>query len=360
MSSLIQRMKKTSTIKESTTIDKSVYFNDVENSPTTIPALNVALSGGLTEGLRKGLTIVAGNSRHFKSLFCLIIAEAYLKKHSESAVLFLDSEFGSPTAYFESVGIDTSRVLHVPVLNIEQLKHELVCQLNALEKDDKLIVICDSIGNLASLKEIQNAEEGSESQDMTRARMMKSLGRIVTPLLTMKNVPMLAVGHVYEELKTYGKTILSGGTGLMLSADNVWFIGRQQDKDAGKDLVGYKFIINIEKSRHVKEKSKIPITVKFDGGLSKWSGLLEMALESGHVRKPSNGWYSRCNIETGELEEKKFREKDTDNSDFWLPVLTDKTFQKWVKDTYQVTNGKLISDEEIVSVYDNLDENNED
>jgi hypothetical protein len=80
----------------------------------------------------------------------------------------------------------------------------------------------------------------------------------------------------------------------------------------------------------------------FDGGISKWSGLLEMALESGHVVKPSNGWYSRVDKSTGEIEEKKWRIKDTDSKEFWLQVLMDKSFQQWVTENYQISSGSIM------------------
>ena len=87
--------------------------------------------------------------------------------------------------------------------------------------------------------------------------------------------------------------VVTHNTGPMYSANSVFIIGRAQEKD-GTDLTGYTFTINIEKSRFVKEKSKLKFTVKFNGGIDKWSGLLDLALESGHVLKPSNGWYQKA------------------------------------------------------------------
>ena len=98
----------------------------------------------------------------------------------------------------------------------------------------------------------------------------------------------------------------------------------------------------MEKSRYVKEKSKIPVSVTFDGGLSKWSGLLDVALESGHVIKPSNGWYQKVNKETGEIDEKKYRIKDTDSKDFWLPILTSKSFYDHIKNKYSIGQGEVM------------------
>ena len=165
------------------------------------------------------------------------------------------------------------------------------------------------------------------------------------------------ISHNTQEL--YSKPIVSGGTGVYLSADNIYILGRQQEKE-GTEIVGYNFIINVEKSRHVREKSKIPISVKFEGGLSTWSGLIDMALESGHVVKPSNGWYSKMNSATGEIEDKKYRLKDTDTKDFWSSILTDKSFQEWIKVNYQISNGNMISlDSDIAETFAAIDSEDE-
>jgi hypothetical protein len=203
------------------------------------------------------------------------------------------------------------------------------------------MIVIDSIGNLASKKEVEDAMDGKSVADMSRAKQMKSLFRMVTPHLTMKDIPMVVVNHTYMEIGLYPKAIVGGGTGSYYSADNIFILGRQQEKD-GTELMGYNFIINVEKSRYVREKAKIPVTVMFDGGISKWSGLLEMALESGHVIKPSNGWYSRVDLSTGLIEDKKWRIKDTDSKEFWMQVLTDKSFQDWVVKNYQVSAGSIM------------------
>ena len=144
---------------------------------------------------------------------------------------------------------------------------------------------------------------------------MKSLFRMVTPHLTIKDIPMVVVNHTYQTMEMFSKAVVSGGTGIYYSADNIYIIGRQQEK-TGTDLTGYNFIINVEKSRFVREKSKIPVEVSFEGGISKWSGLLDMAMESGHVIKPSNGWYQQVDMSTGEAVEPKVRKADTQKKDF--------------------------------------------
>ena len=355
MSALLEKLKKNSTIKETNILADSVLFSKKDMIPTKIPAINVALSGRLDGGMTPGLTVWAGPSKHFKTAFTLLMAKSYMDKYPDAALLFYDSEFGTPQSYFDSFGIDTSRVMHTPITDIEQIKFDVMQQMNELKRGDKVIIVVDSIGNLASKKEVEDALDGKSVGDMTRAKQLKSFFRMVTPHLTLKDIPMIVVNHIYMEQGMFPKAIVSGGTGIYYSAQNIYIVGRQQDKDC-TDLVGYNFIINVEKSRYVREKSKIPVTVSFDGGISTWSGLLDMATESGHVVKPSNGWYSRVNTTTGEVEEKKFRIKDTDTKEFWLPVLGDPTFQDWIKQNYQIANGSIMSDDEVSEVFDGIED----
>jgi RecA/RadA recombinase len=346
--SILDKIKKNSTIKDTAILSESKFFTKKDMIPTAIPAINIALSGRLDGGLTPGLTMWAGPSKHFKTAFSLLMAKSYMDKYEDAVLLFYDSEFGTPQSYFDSFGIDTARVLHTPITDIEQLKFDIMKQLDAKEgivRGDHVIIIIDSIGNLASKKEVDDALEGKSVADMSRAKQIKSLFRMVTPHLTIKDIPMIVVNHTYMTMEMFSKPVVGGGTGSYYSADNIFILGRQQDKD-GSELMGYNFIINVEKSRYVREKSKIPVSVKFDGGISRWSGLLDMALESGHVIKPSNGWYSKVDTSTGEIGE-KYRLKDTDTKEFWMTILTDKSFQQWVQDNYQIAHGAIISDESI-------------
>lgn len=347
--SILDKIKKNSSIKESAILSKSKFFTEKDMIPTAIPIINVALSGKLDGGLTPGITMWAGPSKHFKTAFSLLMAKSYLEKYEDAALLFYDSEFGTPQSYFDSFGIDTNRVLHTPLTDIEQLKFDVMQQLTQLERKDKLIIIIDSIGNLASKKEVDDALEGKSVADMSRAKQVKSLFRMVTPHLTMKDIPMIVVNHTYKEIGMFPKDIVGGGTGSYYSADNIFILGRQQEKE-GTEVIGYNFIINVEKSRYVKEKSKIPVTVSFDGGISKWSGLLDLALESGHVVKPSNGWYSKVDND-GVVEDKKYRIKETDTKEFWLPILKNKTFQKFVEDKYRISTGNIMQ-EDIEEAFD--------
>jgi RecA/RadA recombinase len=343
--SILDKIRKNSTIKDSAILSQSKFFTKKDMIPTTVPAINIALSGRLDGGLTPGITMWAGPSKHFKTAFSLLMAKSYMDKYPDAALLFYDSEFGTPQAYFDSFGIDTERVIHTPLTDVEQLKFDIMQQLQGVERGDHLIIVIDSIGNLASKKEVEDALDGKSVADMSRAKQMKSLFRMITPHLNLKDIPLVVVNHTYMEIGMFPKAIVGGGTGAMYSADNVYILGRQQDKE-GTEVVGYNFIINVEKSRYVREKSKIPVTVYHDGGISRWSGLLDIALESGHVVKPSNGWYSKVD-QDGVIEDKKYRLKDTDTKDFWMPVLMQKSFIEFVKNKYQVGSSDILKDEDI-------------
>lgn len=360
MSELLNKLKKNSTIKETSVLSGSKLFSTKDLIQTSVPALNVALSGKLDGGLTPGLTVFAGPSKHFKTAFAMLLAKSFQQKYDDGIILFYDSEFGAPQAYFENFGIDTEKVIHTPITDIEQLKHDIMSQLNELERSDRVMIVVDSVGNLASKKEVEDAIDGKSVADMTRAKQMKSLFRMITPHLTLKDIPAIVVNHTYKEIGLFPKDIVSGGTGIYYSADNIFIIGRQQEKQ-GQDIVGYNFIINVEKSRYVREKSKIPIEVTFEGGITKWSGLLDIAMASGHVVKPTNGWYSRVNVETGEVEDKKFRAKETYSKEFWLPILTNESFGQWIEKRYRMAGGQMlesdnveISDEDISEEYQAL------
>lgn len=344
--SIMDKLKKNSKIGTAETLSRSKFFGDKELIDTGVPMINTALSGDINGGLSSGLTVLAGPSKHFKTSFALLMAAAYQRAKPESVVLFYDSEFGSPQSYFDSFGMDLDRVLHTPITNVEELKFDLIAQLEGLDADDDVVIVIDSIGNLASKKELEDAINEKAVADMSRAKALKGLFRMCTPYLAMKNIPMLAINHTYKEIGLFPKDIVSGGTGVYYSADNIWIIGRRQNK-TGAEVTGYDFIINVEKSRFVKEKSKIPVSVSWDGGIEPYSGLLEVGLAGGFVVKPSNGWYQLVDTNTGSVVGSKVREKETKEPDFWKDILASEKFQEYVRSLYQVGATSMGSWEEL-------------
>tara|TARA_B100001113_G_scaffold261223_1_gene216262 strand:- start:3568 stop:4617 length:1050 start_codon:yes stop_codon:yes gene_type:complete len=343
----MDKLKKNSKLKHTEVLSESKFFNEKDMVKTQVPMVNVALSGSVDGGLTPGLTVLAGPSKHFKTSFALLMAAAYMEKYPEAVMLFYDSEFGSPQAYFNQFEIDTSRVLHTPITNVEELKFDLIGQLEELDRDDKVIVVIDSIGNLASKKEMEDALNEKSVADMSRAKALKGLFRMSTPYLAMKNIPLLAVNHTYKEIGLFPRDIVGGGTGIYYSADAIWILGRRQNKK-GTEVTGYDFVINIEKSRFVKEKSKIPITVNWEGGVAQYSGLLDVALAGGYVHKPSNGWYEPLHPVTGEVLGRKVRQGETEGAFFWLDIFEKTDFKEFIKKQFTIGYKSEVSMDRIV------------
>jgi RecA/RadA recombinase len=171
----------------------------------------VALSGTIDGGITPGLTMLAGPSKHFKTGFALLLASAFLKKYPDGVILFYDSEFGTPQSYFTKFRIPLDSVVHTPITDVEELKFDLMKQLKEIQRTDQILIIVDSIGNLASKKEVEDALNEKSVGDMTRAKQLKSLFRMITPHLTLKDIPLVAVNHTYMEIGMFPKAVVGGG-----------------------------------------------------------------------------------------------------------------------------------------------------
>lgn len=173
-----------------------------------------------------------------------------------------------------------------------------------------------------------------------------------------KNVYDISVDEAEHYVLENG--VITHNTGIYYASDTIFIIGRQQEKE-GTEVIGYNFILNVEKSRFVKEKSKIPLCVSFDGGISKWSGLIDLALEAKIVIKPANGWYQKIDIKSGEVLEKKYRLKETETSDFWDDILESSIFKDFIEKKYKLAmtkmiDGEIVSDDVISEVFAEEDE----
>lgn len=341
--SLIDKIKKNSTLKNTSVLSESKFFGVKELISTPVAMLNVALSGKVDGGLGSGLTTIAGKSKHFKSGYLLLLMASFQKKYPEGVVLFYDSEFGTPPDYFQNYGIDLDRVVHIPIMNIEELKFDIISQLDKLEETDRVMIGVDSVGNLASKKELDDAINEKSVADMSRAKQLKGLYRMVTPYLNTKKIPMVQIAHTYDTQDLFPTQVLGGGQGAMLSSDTVFFVGKSQDKDSS-GIQGYHFTLTVEKSRFVKEKSRIPILVRYDSGIDRFSGLLDLALEGGYIEKAGNG-YIRKHIENDtKFYQKKLTQKEIEN--WYKELLTNTDFKDFIERKYALEGKSVIKDYE--------------
>lgn len=208
---LMKKLQSASNLKHTTTLKNSTLFTNRDNITVDVPIINLAFSGHFNKGFGAGLIMFAGPSKHFKSNLGLICVKSYLKTYPDAICLYYDSEFGCTPEYITAAGIDPERVLHIPIMNIEELKFDIIKQLQEIKKGDKVIIFIDSVGNLASKKEVEDAINDKAVADMTRAKQLKSLWRMVTPYLTVHDIPCVVINHTYSTMEIFSTQQVSGG-----------------------------------------------------------------------------------------------------------------------------------------------------
>ena len=343
---LINRIIKASGNQYADTLAKSEVINNKDFFSTNIPGINIALGGEIDGAMNPGVLQIVGESKSFKTLFMLVLAKAYMDKYPKSVFILFDSEAGAAKEYFQSLDIDENRVAHCPIESVEDLRGQIAKVLDGLKRGDKVFLGVDSIGLLASNKEIADALSDNAAADMTRAKALNSFFRIIVSKLPLLDVPMVIVNHAYDSIGGFIPTkIVKGGKGGYLASDAIWMITRAVDREQGgdKELLGYKFTIWIEKSRRVREKSKVPIMVSFEGGIDRYSGLQDIA-EEGNFIKVTNKKQGYFEHAGGVCEDEKSANA------FFEKLLVSPEFATYVRNTYKQAGKKLIQvkDDEVV------------
>lgn len=330
--SLIDKIIKNSNTNLAAVYAESELVNaTTEFAPTEIPMLNVALSGKWDGGVSSGITILAGPSKMGKTFIGLVLVKAYLDKYPDSVCIFFDTEFGAGSTYFEKLGIDTTRVVHVPLRNVEEAKFTLTSIYDKMERGEKVITFYDSIGNTASKKEMDDAIEGKSVADMSRAKQLKSLFRIITPYINLLNIPFIGINHTYQTTDWVATTQMSGGSGIQYAANTVLFLSKSKDRD-GTEITGFTFKLKAEKSRFIREGSVFDMNVSFEEGIDKYSDLFDFAMEAGFITSPSKGYYQKA---AKYEDQKKYRRSEFVRNDApWEDILADEEFRSAYEHRY--------------------------
>lgn len=178
--------------------------------------------------------------------------------------------------------------------------------------------------------------------------------------MKIKSIERIGKNPVYDiSVKDVNHYVLENGvvthnTGLIYSANQAFIIGKAQEKD-GTDLAGWNFTLNVEKSRYVREKSKLTFQVRYESGIQKYSGLLDIALNCNRVIKPNMGWYSRVD-DDGVVEDKKWRAKDTNSAEFWDMLLKSDSFSASVSAMYKLIAGNSSLEDDTPSASELVDD----
>jgi len=256
-------------------------------------ALNAVLSGTIYGGIRNNKVIgFAGDQATGKTFFVLGLIKNFLDADPDAGVVFFDSEGAIDKEMIEERGIDTTRFIIKEPETVEEFRTAVIRLLeNYKSMDEKkrppLLIALDSLGNLSSVKELKDIEEGSSAVDMTKAKLIKGAFRAITSKASKLHVPVLVTNHVYGVIGAYiPMKELSGGTGLKYCGSTIIMLSKAKDKD-GKDVVGNIITVKMYKSRHTKENKQVKLRLDYMTGLDRYYGLLPIAEAHGVVTKVS-------------------------------------------------------------------------
>ena len=324
MESLFTKLRKNTTIDREF-LKNSKYFDTQQYIHLDIPILNLAATGSFDGGIPPGITMIAAPPKHFKSSLMIQCMKAFQQKHTgtDNLIIFYDSEFGTPDEYFITAGVDCSqeRFDRRPITNVEGLRSDIANLLNDIGFNDNVMICVDSLGMLPSKKEIDDAINDKQVADMTRAKQIKSMFRIINPQINLKQIPMIVVNHTYQTMDMFPEEVASGGRGAQYAGHTLWNIGKRTNKEGG-EITGFDFVIRIKFSRYIREKSEFPITVSYEKGIAKYSGLFDIALELGYIVAPKQGWYK---MKDWPEEQKSVRRSDIEESEEMMNKLLDNT-----------------------------------
>lgn len=253
---------------------------------------NALLSGDIYKGFPGNKIIgIGGASSVGKTFFVLSAVKAFLEDNPTGYVVYYDTESTISKSFLESRGIDPSRVIVVEPIDLDAFKIHITQFLNEVTNTPvkervPIMIALDSLGNIPSAKEFNDAKEGKSVVDMSRAKSIKSIFRIVTVQLGLLDIPMFVTAHVYSDMGLFPKDIVSGGTGLVYTSSTLIGLGKAQEKD-GNEIVGSIIRCKAMKSRLSKENTVVRVLLRYDTGLQKYYGLLELAEAAGIFKKVS-------------------------------------------------------------------------
>ena len=256
--------------------------------------LNGLLSGSIFGGLPSNkITALAGESSTGKTFFALSVVRHFLETDPDAGVIYFESESAISKQMIESRGIDSRRMIIVPVTTVQEFRTQAVKIVDKYlkQKDDRkpLMFVLDSLGMLSTSKEIEDTEAGKETRDMTRAQILKGAFRVLTLKLGLANVPMIVTNHTYDVVGSYIPTKeMGGGSGLKYAASTIVYLSKQKEKD-GTVVVGNIIKVKAAKSRLTKENAQVETRLFYDErGLDKYYGLLELGEKYGVFERVGN------------------------------------------------------------------------
>ena len=294
MSDFLKDIIKETGNEYATLVSEGVEAGDVDSFiDTGSLAFNALLSGSIYGGMPSNkITAIAGEAATGKTFFALGIVKTFLDKNKDAGVIYFESESALTKDLVESRGIDSSRMVIVPVATVQEFRHQSIKVIDKYleqgeDKRKPLMFVLDSLGMLSTTKEMEDTAEGKETRDMTRSQIVKAAFRVLTLKLGKAKVPMIMTNHTYDVIGSmFPQKEMGGGSGLKYAASNIVYLSKRKEKD-GKEIIGNIIHCKNYKSRLTKENALVDVRLTYKDGLDKYYGLLELAIKHGIFKSVS-------------------------------------------------------------------------
>ena len=254
---------------------------------------NALLSGSIHGGIPSNkITALAGESATGKTFFVLGMVKHFLDSNPDAGVIYFESESALTKSMIEERGIDSERMIIMPVTTVQEFRTQALTVLDKYMEQDEadrkpIFLVLDSLGMLSTTKEVEDTADGKETRDMTRAQVLKAAFRVLTLKLGRAKVPMVITNHTYDVVGAYMPTKeMGGGSGLKYAASTIVYLSKKKDKE-GTEVVGNIIHCKTQKSRLSKENMMVDVRLRYETGLDKYYGLLDLAVKHGIFKQVS-------------------------------------------------------------------------
>ena len=254
---------------------------------------NALLSGSIHGGIPSNkITALAGESATGKTFFVLGMCKSFLDNNPDAGVIYFESESALTKQLIEERGIDSERMVIMPVTTVQEFRTQALTVLDKYteqnEADRKpLLLVLASLGMLSTTKEVEDTADGKETRDMTRAQVLKAAFRVLTLKLGRAKVPMVITNHTYDVVGAYmPMKEMGGGSGLKYAASTIVYLSKKKEKE-GTEVIGNIIHCKTQKSRLSKENMMVDVRLRYETGLDKYYGLLDLATKHGIFKQVS-------------------------------------------------------------------------
>ena len=275
-------------------VSEGVEAGDVDTFiDTGSHIFNALLSGSIHGGIPSNkITALAGESATGKTFFVLGMVKHFLDSNPDAGVIYFESESALTKSMIEERGIDSERMIIMPVTTVQEFRTQSLTVLDKYMEQDEadrkpIFMVLDSLGMLSTTKEVEDTADGKETRDMTRAQVLKAAFRVLTLKLGRAKVPMVITNHTYDVVGAYMPTKeMGGGSGLKYAASTIVYLSKKKDKE-GTEVVGNIIHCKTQKSRLSKENMMVDVRLRYETGLDKYYGLLDLAVKHGIFKQVS-------------------------------------------------------------------------